>query len=163
MKSTGFLYSELLFSRLTFFHQVMKNWSGFPVIFRFADTVVCLFSGIRVILCFLFGIRKTSFIYRFRNMKYFFLTAYTVNLQIVESCITYKIASKMKKIILIRNSLIHKYLPPPTMPDLAIIFSSKQNKKCVTQTTLLLFNLTADTIELNIWLLNAQLVHKRSL
>jgi len=71
MKSIGFLYSELLLSRLPVFHQVMKTLSGFPVIYCFADAVVCHFSGIKIILCFLFGIRKTSFIYRFRNMKYF--------------------------------------------------------------------------------------------
>jgi len=62
-------------------------------------------------------------------MKYFFSTACTVNFQMFESCITYRIASIIKKIVLTKNSLIHYGLPPPTMPDLTIIFSSKTKQK----------------------------------
>ena len=88
-------------------------------------------------------------------MKYFFSTACTVNFQMFESCITYRIASIIKKIVLTKNSLIHNDLPPPTISDLAIIFSSKTKQNVSHKATLLLFNLTADAIELNICLLNA--------
>jgi len=50
-----------------------------------------------------------------------------------ESCITYRIASVIKKIVLTKNSSIHNGLPPPTMPDLAIIFSSKTKQNCHTK------------------------------
>jgi len=61
------------------------------MIFRFADSFVCYYSGIKIILGYLFGIRKTSFIYRFRNMKYLFLKNLYSTFQTFETGITYRI------------------------------------------------------------------------
>ena len=58
MNSLGFLYSELVLSRLPVFLQILRTLNWCPVTFRFADSVILYYPSIKIIICQLLLIKK---------------------------------------------------------------------------------------------------------